>query len=87
MDIELKNDFSFEFEDQSKLEEFEQKLNEKFSNDNEDFQRWKRNIDKKNQWFIKKSRAIGENKYKEQQIKVLEDSKKELEKYPRRLGI
>ncbi|MGJ0288544.1 hypothetical protein [Aliarcobacter cryaerophilus] len=85
LDIELKNDFSFEFEDQSKLEEFEQKLNEKFSNDNERFSKDEKEIlIKKINDLLKRVEQLEENKYKEQQIKVLEDSKKELEKYPKK---
>ncbi|PRM90555.1 hypothetical protein CJ671_01760 [Aliarcobacter cryaerophilus] len=85
LDTELKNDFSFELEEQAELEEFEQKLNEKFPDDNERFSKEEKEIliEKIND-LLKRVEQLEENQHKEQQIKVLEDSKKELEKYPKK---
>lgn len=85
LDEELKNVNSFEIEEHIELEEFVQKLNEKFPDDNERFSKEEKEvlIEKIND-LLNRIEKLEENQNKERQINVLHDSKKELEKYPKK---
>ncbi|WP_066408684.1 hypothetical protein [Aliarcobacter skirrowii] len=85
IDSDLKNDFNLELEKQTNSEEFEQRLNEIFPDDNERFTKEEKEIlvEKIND-LLKRVEQLEENDHKEQQIKVLDDSKNELEKYPKK---
>lgn len=86
LDEDLKNEFnSTEIEDIPNIEEFERKLNEKFPNENEKFStKEKESLLEKINELQARIEKLEQNDNTQKQIEILEQSKSELEKYPKK---
>jgi hypothetical protein len=86
LDEDLQNEFNFEdIEAFQNIDEFEKRLNENFPDENEKFtQQEKENLTQKLQELQEKIEKLEQNNDTKKQIEIIEQSKIEIEKYPKK---
>lgn len=86
LDEDLQNEFDFgDIRKVQNIDEFEKKLNENFPNENEKFtQQEKENLTQKLQELQERIEKLEQNNDTKKQIEIIEQSKIEIEKYPKK---